>query len=213
LVKHGKHCLGNLIYTKNKIMKSPITNRDMNVIYNIDGFKYYGDETGSLFCGCLDQSNMVGGTGNREENHHGRLEIINSFVSESILDYGCGRGDFVDYLKSMGKNVDGYDPYSELYSKNPIKKYDVITMIEVIEHTCNPYSEIDEMRKLLNENGVVFIETSFSNWVREGHPYLNPHIGHSTIFSHDGLDALMWNKGFKPLNHINNNIRLFSKHH
>jgi hypothetical protein len=195
----------------NKIMKSPISGKEMESKYIVDGFTYYIDETGSLFCGCLDQSNMVGGTGNRENNHAGRLSIIKNFGSKTILDYGCGRGDFVDFLNSQGISADGYDPYSDKYSSFPKKKYDAITMIEVIEHTCSPYKELDEIKSLLNPNGILFIETSFSNWVTLGHPYLNPNIGHSTIFSHNGLDLLMRSKGFNVGQHINQNIRIFTQ--
>jgi 2-polyprenyl-3-methyl-5-hydroxy-6-metoxy-1,4-benzoquinol methylase len=187
-------------------MESPITGTKMQVAYNIDGVTYYKDETGSLFCGCLDQSNMVGGTGNREENHGYRAGLIGN---KSVLDYGCGRGDFIDFLNNQEIKADGYDPYSDRYKDLPNKKYDVVTMIEVIEHTCSPYKELDEIKSFLNHNGIVFIETSFSNWVTPGHPYLNPKIGHSTIFSHDGLNCLMKSKGFKIGNHINQNIRIF----
>ena len=189
-------------------MISYITGKPMDVAYTIDGQPYYRDETGSLFAGCLNQADMVGGTGNREENHSYRAEIIGNKI---VLDYGCGRGDFVEYLKNKGIDADGYDPYSKGYSQYPTKKYDLVTMIEVIEHTCDPYKEIDEIRGLLKPKGLVFIETSFSDWVVPGHPYLNPKIGHSTIFSSFGLVQLMKKKGFRFASRVNQNINIFQK--
>ena len=52
----------------------------------------------------------------------GSLELDNL-----ILDYGCGKGADVKYLKSKGYNVDGYDPYYndiDLSSKDSY--YDVV---------------------------------------------------------------------------------------
>jgi 2-polyprenyl-3-methyl-5-hydroxy-6-metoxy-1,4-benzoquinol methylase len=180
----------------------------MKVSHNIKGRLYFIDGTSSLYAGCLNQSNMVGGTGNREEHHSSRADYIGN---RSVLDYGCGRGDFVEYLKTKGIDADGYDPYSDTYRELPTRQYDVVTMIEVIEHTCAPYSEIDEIRNLLNPDGILFVETSFTDWVGPDHPYLNPDIGHSTIFSHRGLDLLMKSKGFVIGDHVNQNIRIFKK--
>lgn len=199
----------NLIFIQNKAMHSPLTKEKMNLMFNINNVKYYKDSTGSLFSECLNQENMVGGTGDRTENHSTRIEVINRFNKNKVLDYGCGRGDFVDFLIKNKINAFGYDPYSEKYNNITEDKYDIITLIEVIEHTCSPFNEIDHIKSLLKMDGIVFIETSFSNWVSIGHPYLNPNIGHSSIFSHEGLDLLMKNKGFTPMNHINRNIRLF----
>jgi SAM-dependent methyltransferase len=189
-------------------MRSFITGEKMNVSCEVAGVPYYVDATGSLFTGCLDQSNMVGGTGNREDNHSGRADYIGN---RTVLDYGCGRGDFVEYLCARGIPASGYDPFSEKYKTLPSEKFDVVTMIEVIEHTCEPYNELDEILTLLNPGGILFIETSFSNWVGLGHGYLNPEIGHSTIFSHAGLDQLMVMKGFSIGNHLNPNVRIFKK--
>ena len=41
--------------------------------------------------------------------------------------------------------------------------------------------------------------------------YIEPSVGHSTIFSHHGLDLLMATKGLPPLQHFNRNVRLFYK--
>ena len=82
-------------------------------------------------------------------------------------------------------------------------------MVEVIEHTNAPYLELDDVRSMVAPGGKVIIETSFSNWVDESHPYLNPEIGHSTIFSHFGLDALMATKGFVAGQHVNRNVRIY----
>jgi hypothetical protein len=63
----------------------------------------------------------------------------------------------------------------------------------------------------LKPGGKVMIETSFSDWLTEADSYIDPRIGHSTIFSHAGLDFLMKKHGFKVGKHINQNVRIYEK--
>lgn len=174
----------------------------------VDGVQYYTDPSGSVFCGDpLDQSGMVGGTGDRTSADAWRASI----GSGRCLDYGCGAGNLVRSLRAAGLEAEGYDPFSTEFSKKPGGLFNTVYMIEVIEHTASPYSELGEIREMMVEGGRLIVETSFSNWVVVGDPYLNPKIGHSTIFSHLGLDVLMVSKGFSPAQHINRNVRIFTK--
>jgi 2-polyprenyl-3-methyl-5-hydroxy-6-metoxy-1,4-benzoquinol methylase len=187
-------------------MKSPITGIEAKPFAKIDGTQYFIDNTGTVFCEQLDQSGMVGGTGDRTAQDDWRA----SLAKGRTLDYGCGNGNLV---KAIGIGAFGYDPYSseEWARSKPWGKFDTAFMVEVIEHTTSPFAEIDEIRELLVPGGRLIIETSFSDWVKEGHPYLNPRIGHSTIFSHLGLDTLMLMRGFTPSDHINRNVRVYTR--
>ncbi len=173
----------------------------MSIIKN--GVTYIRKDNGTLYCGLLDQSNKVGGTGEgiRNSIHNPtRLQrILNIKQNAKVLDYGCGNGLFVGYLNNNGVIADGYE------------KYDVITAIEVFEHLAEPYSEIDEIFNLLADGGTVMVETSFTDWMNDDDIYINPEIGHSTIFSHSGMDELMIEKGFHIGNHINRNVRVYIK--
>ncbi len=49
----------------------------------------------------------------------GRLRRAGLAKEASILDYGCGNGVFIQYLKEKGyPRVEGYDPFVAPYSKN-----------------------------------------------------------------------------------------------
>jgi hypothetical protein len=89
--------------------------------------------------------------------------------------------------------------------------YDVVTMVEVIEHTHAPFDELDEIYKALKKGGKVMIETSFADWLKPEDSYVEPKVGHGIIFTHAGLDHLMKSKGFTPDNHINRNVRVYRK--
>jgi len=181
-----------------------------------------------VFSDALNNENMVGGGNevprNVEQNHLriGRIdEMVLGMKKEevNILDFGCGTGYLIEDLKKAGfVNTDGYDAYSDKFSRLPEKdKYHIITCVECIEHTSAPYIEIDVMHRSLKKGGCVYFETSFTNIAeQENIPlddffYIDPSVGHSTIFSHHALDLLMSQKGFRPLQHFNRHVRLYMK--
>jgi hypothetical protein len=180
-----------------------------------EGVQYFKCvDTGTLFCNKLEQSNMVGGTDEEKRNaEHNptRLQRFKDMGATFVLDYGCGSGILVDYLNENGVQAYGYDPYSEKYNELKNNFYNLISLVEVIEHMTAPFEELDIIFKQLSEGGTVYIETSFSDWLTESDEYINPLIGHQTIFSHAGLDRLMTDKGFKIGNHINRNVRIYHK--
>lgn len=180
----------------------------------------------TLFSEPLENADMVGG-GNEEqrnvEQNHLRIERINNLFRRNpadihVLDFGCGNFRLGNDLIAAGYNCDGYDCYNPLYDKLPTKdKYDVCTAIEVIEHTSFPFAEIDVIKRSLKKGGVVMIESSFINVAEQEHIeledffYIEPSVGHSTIFSHHGLDLLLALRGFKPFTHWNRHVRGFIK--
>lgn len=176
----------------------------------------------TLFSGALPNDNMVGGGMELERNiqqNGGRLSrFLNLVQSDAkMLDFGCGSGMLVDFLKSKGYNSYGYDKFNPKYDVVKSYNFDLISMVEVIEHLSSPFSELEHIHWLLNKDGILYIETSFIDVAREENIaledffYINPKVGHSTIFSHMGLDILMIKKGFLPLNHINRNTRIYKK--
>lgn len=185
------------------------------------GVPYDRSENGTLTCGPLDQSGMVGGSGEEQRNqeHNAeRLRRIKEFhPNPKVLDFGCGSGLFMDYLQMNGVVAIGYDKYGlgkELKdgASFPTDMFDIVTMIEVIEHLSAPYSELEAILGCLKPGGVLMVETSFTDWMDlETDPYINPAIGHCTIFSWKGLDELMAEKGFEIYGHINRNVRVYQK--
>lgn len=182
----------------------------------------------TLFCDELDNADKVGGEWEVERNdqqNHLRIGRINEMVYGSkkeevnILDFGAGHGYFIRDLKNAGfPNVDGYDAYNDEFSKLPTRDtYHVVTMTEVIEHLTAPFYELDVVHRCLLKGGAVLIETSFIDVAAEDGIaledffYISPKAGHSTIFSHHGLDLLMALKGFTPAQCFNRNVKLYIK--
>lgn len=196
--------------------KSPITGFACEKAFIKGGVQYYRDGLGNIFSKPLDQSEMVGGNNemlrNNEADNITRLQRAKDITGKpnpTILDFGCGNGMLVCFAKARGYNVFGYDLYRPETHDALNKKYDCLLLIEVIEHLSEPFDELKLMKNLLNPGGKVMIETSFSDWLTEHDAYIEPKVGHCTIFSHAGLDFLFEKFGFKIGKHINRNVRIF----
>ena len=84
-------------------------------------------------------------------------ELIKPLGVVSVLDIGCGRGDFLKACKDMGvERVHGLDQNDEyvlkgikiVYPDGP--SYDLVSMIHVLEHTVNPVVELENALHLSN---------------------------------------------------------------
>jgi len=76
------------------------------------------------------------------------LEILLKPKSR-ILDYGCGKGKLVEYLKEEGFIADGYDPAIPKYSKMQTGEYDAVCCNDVLEHV--PEEGLDKVfRQILS---------------------------------------------------------------
>jgi hypothetical protein len=199
--------------------KSPITGKVAKKAFIKGGVQYYTDNLANIFCKKLDQSGMVGGGKEDERNADEmnlvrmyRIQKISGNQQPTILDYGCGTGLMVTFMQDAGIDCDGYDPYNGYYADvlSLKKDYDVIVLTEVIEHLTAPFAELAEIKEFCHPGSKIMIETSFTDWLTEHDEYIEPKVGHCTIFSHAGLDHLMAQFGFTPDNHINRNVRIYA---
>ena len=108
----------------------------------------------------------------------GITRIVGSLVDLDAgtrwLDYGCGLGGLVRYVdEQVGCSIVGFE---EGYAADRMaasgvphvgkadlpalaSSFDVITAIEMLEHTLDPVAELRAMRELLKPGGVLFLTT------------------------------------------------------
>lgn len=180
----------------------------------------------TVFSDPVPNDNMVGGGMEIERNTLQNIDRIKRFYKlcpsiidgVPVLDYGCGHGMLVEDMKKQGIDCDGYDLYNPDFNTLKYgKEYAIISLVEVIEHMGEPFRDLDIIRDFLLPKSICYIETGFVNVAElegiklEDYFYIDPKCGHSTIFSHIGLDILMLRKGFIPLDHINTTVRVYRK--
>ena len=102
-----------------------------------------------------------------------RFESYKELIKGSeVLDFGCGRGDFVQLSKKISKRSVGLelDTINREYLNNigvqcvhtlselNDNKFDLITLNHVFEHLNDPINILVELRKYLKDDGVIIIE-------------------------------------------------------
>lgn len=213
-------------------MNCPVCYKNNEVAFNKKGYDYhFCFYCYTCYCKEIDQSNMVGGGFEYERNTIQNQERINRIKSLSPipgikhLDWGCGHGMLVNDCISAGINSEGYDKFNPDYyrEKHPYQKYDIVSLVEVIEHMSeDSLKDLMLINLCLKPGGIVYIETCFTNlFFREedgvlksdlpNEYYIDPSVGHCTIFSHTSLDIRMIRSGFRVLSPVNQNVRLYQK--
>ena len=141
------------------------------------------------------------------------------------MDIGTGEGSFLKELLNYGvKNVIGVEPSKEAINQadETVKKYilegffnaenfdnkkfDLITCFQAIEHIENPLNLFNDIYKLLNKNGALFIVChSYNSFVNKVLGMKSPiyDIEHLQIFSKKSVKKIFELSGFK-------NIEVFS---
>jgi 2-polyprenyl-3-methyl-5-hydroxy-6-metoxy-1,4-benzoquinol methylase len=104
---------------------------------------------------------------------HNKIKLVSPLLSNhSLLDYGCGTGDFLLSCLNSGINAEGVEPDNgarlvatqkglnvvtpEAF-KNTTARYGVITLWHVLEHTYYPAKTIEDLKSMLTDDGSIII--------------------------------------------------------
>ena len=134
-----------------------------------------------------------------------RLNKAGVSSADSILDYGCGNGVFLDFLREKGfDDVEGYDPFVKQFKQKPAKKYDVVVLNDVLEHVEEPGELLDTAAGYVRPGGILYTGTADSDGVGSM-KQLKKHIMrlhqpfHRKIINQKKLRELGKTRGFKEL--------------
>ncbi len=91
---------------------------------------------------------------------------------KTLLDYGCGSGNFVGYAREHGVRAEGYDPYSEEFGDPSVldRSYDFVTAEEVLEHVDDPRALVDDLKSYVAPGGRMAISTPNADAIDLHHP-------------------------------------------
>jgi SAM-dependent methyltransferase len=130
------------------------------------------------------------------------------------LDYGCGNGGLVRYLRRHDVEAFGFEEGSIAHEVSargiPMLSaealgsrhgsFDVVSAIEVLEHTYDPVTELRRMRQLLRPGGLLFLTTGNAQPYAErltSWRYVVPEI-HISFFEPGTLEHALTAAGFRP---------------
>lgn len=121
--------------------------------------------------------------GNTDEVFAKRVSIIKKIKSSGkLLDVGAGKGEFLSEAKKAGFECTGAEPspnfcdyaqknygvemhcgYLGQIDKLKERKFDVITMLHVLEHVENPNELVPALKQNMTDDGILFIEVPNTN--------------------------------------------------
>ncbi|WP_186372858.1 class I SAM-dependent methyltransferase [Yersinia alsatica] len=153
----------------------------------------------------------------RNYEWQGIVKIYQEFCPENSkwLDFGCGSGGLVRYVKKQGIDIVGFDEgwaaslgreggtqiltASELIQHNGT--FDFCSAIEVFEHIPNPLEAFRQIRRILKPGGILFLTTGNAqpwrskllNWSYASCPDVNV-----SFYEPETLEFCMRKTGFLP---------------
>jgi 2-polyprenyl-3-methyl-5-hydroxy-6-metoxy-1,4-benzoquinol methylase len=155
----------------------------------------------------------------RQYEWRGILKAVRSLTAvgpeTKWLDFGCGNGALVRYVRQKaGCGIVGYEqgwikskaaalgiPILSERELDPLKgTFDIVTAIEVLEHTVDPVAELHTIRTLLKPGGLFFYTTGNAYPHRDKlcqWGYLMPDI-HISLFEPGSLRIALQACGFRP---------------
>ena len=165
-----------------------------------------------------EDANSVGalhGSARGERNIDGRLRAmrrLSSLSGKRLLDVGCGTGEYTSRMALDFERVDAIDIEPErlelFASSHPLnvtiasmsandlefedQTFDVVTMVEVLEHLSEPGGALVEIRRVLKVGGRLLLTTPNRAWPLEQHGVLVGDRRYPGLFA----PGLVW---IKPL--------------
>lgn len=137
----------------------------------------------------------------------------------SVLDIGCGQGDFLVSATKKGWRAQGteysesaiqlcvnygLDVYSLERSRDMLQgSYNLVTLFEVIEHLSSPNSVLSDTYQLLQPGGFLYITTPNANsllrLLEKDNFQILRYPEHLIVFTPNGLRSILASTGFEVL--------------
>ena len=117
--------------------------------------------------------------------------IKKHFSDELIIEVGCGKGYFLDYLIDNGFDVKGIDPAYEGDNPNVIKACfenslgitaENIVLRHVLEHIPDPFSFLEAISKANGGLGKIYIEVPCFDWICNNNAWFDVFYEHVNYF-------------------------------
>lgn len=123
----------------------------------------------------------------------------------AVLEIACNDGSLLDWYKARGWKTYGYDPAKNIHSissakghdvtvgfwgQDPVPEYpplDIIVAQNVCAHVPDPVAFLAKCREVMNENTVLYVQTSQSEMIEKGQ-YDTAYHEHLSFFTVRSMD-------------------------
>jgi 2-polyprenyl-3-methyl-5-hydroxy-6-metoxy-1,4-benzoquinol methylase len=149
-----------------------------------------------------------------------KIKELHHLPGKKILDIGCSVGAFLHVAKEEGFDASGLElgkasadyaekkQHTKVANKSifdyevPDNSYDIVSMLEVIEHLEHPKQAMDIINKLLKPGGLVFLTTpNFTSLYQRLHGQkwwvINCEDEHIMFFDYHSMNNLLVASGFE----------------
>ena len=179
-----------------------------------ESYKYEDNYWGKVVDPDGKKRNLLNETEKQIEDTRYIWEFINKQKPGIILDVGCGLGSFLsaidDRWEKYGIEISEFaSEHAKKYGKIHIgtlfdfpykeRSFDIITMNHVIEYVDDPEGNVQVIKSLLKNNGILIIGTpDFDSGCarRFGNNYRLLDPGHIRLFSNDSMHRFLRDNGF-----------------
>lgn len=94
------------------------------------------------------------------------LDVVSFAVKpQKIFDFGAGSGFLSNVFRSMGMDVDSYEPmfHGAFKAEQFSKGYDLVVLNEVVEHVEDINTIFDNLYAVTRTGGIIFISTAMTD--------------------------------------------------
>ncbi len=149
-----------------------------------------------------------------QKEHARRKKMLMKYCNKEswILDYGCASGEFVHFVSDVYK-AEGCDisadaiaiareKYTDIHDRfwcvvkqdHIAREYDAVCLWDVIEHVADPYESLSNLKKIIKDDGYLFISTPnigavFARMLKSKWPFMTP-PEHLSFFSYKSIRRL-----------------------
>lgn len=136
------------------------------------------------------------------------LKLIEPKDGQRILDYGCGLGTFVNYIKDTSNaEVLGYDieylglgEIPDWFTKELSDSYDSVYFMHSLAHITDAEEVLTKVKKYLKAGGKIIVNTPNKNWDIEMKPLSKNYNSDTTVVQHftpEELEIFFTKLGFR----------------
>lgn len=137
------------------------------------------------------------------------------FEKKEIIEFGCGKGEFLTEFCSNGNNIGwGFDTsyedeaninltnprfYNEFYDPVKYKTLtgDLVLARQTLEHIFEPSNFISDMKSAMKFDGKIYLETPNLDWILTNLTFWDFYYEHCTYYSLESYQYLLSNNNLK----------------